>query len=154
MVWEAVVWACKWHIERSVHACSSQWRQILLCPPLQWLSLALGLAKGGGCMSNGWHLQLHVDQPFRQTDRQTLRGKPSWCEISTMASPRRSKVTSMMTRFLLQASPGLRGRHVFLIEPQWSKGSLILISGDRNPIFRGDSWESGSPRVREMTVSL
>lgn len=115
--------------------------------------LRLGKGGGGG-MSNGWHLQLHVDQPFRQTDRQTLRGKPSWCEISTMASPRRSKVTSMMTRFLLQASPGLRGRHVFLIEPQWSKGSLILISGDRNPIFRGDSWESGSPRVREMTVSL
>lgn len=115
----------------------------------------LRLGKGGcGCMSNGWHLQLHVDQPFRQTDRQTLRGKPTWCEVSTMASPRRSKVTSMMTRFLLQASPGLIGRHVFLIEPQWSKGSLILISGDRNPIFRGDSWESGSPRVREMTVSL
>lgn len=29
--------------------------------------------------------------------------------------------------------------HVFLIELRWSRGSLILISGDRNPIFRGDS---------------
>lgn len=115
----------------------------------------LRLGKGeGACQMDDTCSCMWTNPSGRQTDRQTLRGKPSWCEISTMASPRRSKVTSMMTRFLLQASPGLRGRHVFLIEPQWSKGSLILISGDRNPIFRGDSWESGSPRVREMTVSL
>ena len=44
--------------------------------------------------------------------------------------------------------------HVFLIEPRWSRGSLALISGDRNPIFRGDSWKSGSLSVREMTVFL
>lgn len=45
----------------------------------------------------------------------------------------------MTTRSALRAPRGLGGRHVFLIEPQWSEESLILISGDRNPIFRGDS---------------
>lgn len=70
----------------------------------------------------------------RQTDSE---GKAAlvWDQYGS----RRSKVTKMTKRSELRASPNLRGRHVFLIEPQWSRGSLILISGDRNPIFRGDS---------------
>lgn len=89
----------------------------------------------------------------RLAARQTPGGKPPWCGISIAAGPRRSKVAEMTAKSALRASPGLRGRRVFLIEPQRSGESLILISGDRNPIFRGDSWESGSPCVREMTVS-
>lgn len=45
---------------------------------------------------------------------------------------------------MLWASPGLGGWHVFIIKPQCSEESLTLISGDRNPIFKGDGCESGS----------
>lgn len=147
MVWESVKWPCKWHIEvgGGGPVCSSQWKQTLLCPPAWWSSLAPGTVEGVGprqiddtCI---WHARL--------ASRQTPGGKPPWCGISVRAGPRRSKVTEMRTRSALRASRGLRGRHVFLIEPQWSEESLILISGDRNPIFRGDSWESGSPCVRD-----
>lgn len=120
-----------------------------------WSSVAPGRGGGrrGGATSNRWHLQLATGLPVWKADRHP-GGKPHWCWISVTAGPGRSKVTEMTARSALQVSCGLRGRHVFLIELQLSGGSLILISGDRNPIFRGDSWESGSPCVREMTVSL
>lgn len=101
--------------------------------------------KGAGTRQRDDTCGRHGRLASRQTPGQKLPRRG----ISVAAGPRRSKVTEMMTRLALRASRGLRGRHVFLIEPQWSKESLILISGDRNPIFRGDSWKSGSPCVRD-----
>lgn len=109
---------------------------VLLRRERRW-PLGQGGRGGEGPQKNKWHLRL-----AKQTDTQR-------CGIGVVAGPGGSKVGPMTTRSALRAPRGLGGRHVFLIEPRWSEESLILISGDRNPIFRGDSWESGSPRVSD-----
>lgn len=151
MGWESVKWLCKWHIEgwgrggdrllasvktdTSLSSCAV----IVVGPPGK-------VGEGGGATKK--QMTPAVGKA-RLASRRTPRGALPRCGISVAAGPGRSKVGEMTTRSALRAPRGLGGRHVFLIEPRWSEESLILISGDRNPIFRGDSWESGSPRVRD-----